>query len=77
MDSPYERSPNPVLEYVRSIRRRKSRELVTVFIPEYWVGLGGNLRAQPERIAAEDPAALPAGGDVTNVAWQLESTPIG
>ncbi len=39
IDSPYREVTRPVVEYVRSIRRRESpRDIVAVFIPEYVVG---------------------------------------
>ncbi|SNT19156.1 Amino acid transporter [Micrococcales bacterium KH10] len=37
LDSPYREITRPVLQYVKSIRRRSPRDLVVVFIPEYVV----------------------------------------
>ncbi|MGH3387561.1 MAG: APC family permease, partial [Actinomadura sp.] len=38
LDSPYREITRPVLDYVKSVRRRSPRDVVTVFIPEYVVG---------------------------------------
>src|SRR5690606_22974303 len=38
LDSPYREITRPVLAYVKSIRRKSPRDVVTVFIPEYVVG---------------------------------------
>lgn len=75
LDSPYREITRPVLDYVRGIRRRSPRDVVTVFIPEYVVGhwweqvlhnqsalrLKGRLLFQP-------------GVMVTSVPWQLFSS---
>lgn len=36
--SPYREITRPIVEYLRSIRRRSPRDVITVFIPEYIVG---------------------------------------
>lgn len=75
LDSPYREITRPVLDYVRGMRRRSSRDVITVFIPEYIVGhwweqvlhnqsalrLKGRLLFQP-------------GVMVTSVPWQLFSS---
>jgi amino acid transporter len=38
LHSPYREVTRPVLEYVKAIRRKSPRDVVTVFIPEYVVG---------------------------------------
>jgi amino acid transporter len=38
IDSPYREITRPVLEYVRSLRRRSPRTVIIVFVPEYVVG---------------------------------------
>ena len=64
IESPYREITRPVLEYVKRIRSDNPRDVVTVFIPEYVVGpLVGAAAAQPERAAAQGPAAVPAGRD--------------
>jgi len=74
IDSPYREITKPVLEYVRSIRAKVRASWSRSFIPEYVVGRWWKTCCTTKRIAAEDPAALPAGVMVTNVPWQLEST---
>ena len=57
--SPYREITKPVLDYVRALRRKSPRDVVTVYIPEYVVGpLVGADPAQPERAAAEGAAAV-------------------
>jgi hypothetical protein len=36
--SPYREITKPILDYVKDIRRRSPRDVVTVYIPEYVVG---------------------------------------
>jgi hypothetical protein len=38
LDSPYREITKPILDYVRDVRRRSPRDVVTVYIPEYVVG---------------------------------------
>jgi amino acid transporter len=38
LDSPYREITRPILQYVRDLRRRSPRDVVTVYIPEYVVG---------------------------------------
>jgi amino acid transporter len=38
LHSPYREVTRPILEYVKAIRRKSPRDVVTVFIPEYVVG---------------------------------------
>ena len=38
LDSPFREITDPVIDYVRSVRRGSPRDLVTVLIPEYVVG---------------------------------------
>ncbi len=75
LDSPYRDVTKPVLEFVRSMRQRHPRDLVTVYVPEYVVGhwwetflhnqsalrLRARLRYQP-------------GVMVASVPWQLSSS---
>jgi len=75
LDSPYREITRPVLDYVRNIRRKSPRDVVSVYIPEYVVGhwwehflhnqsalrLKGRLLFQP-------------GVMVISVPWQLASS---
>jgi amino acid transporter len=38
LDSPYREVTKPIIDYVRDMRRRSPRDVVTVYIPEYVVG---------------------------------------
>jgi hypothetical protein len=38
LDSPYREVIKPIIDYVRDMRRRSPRDVVTVYIPEYVVG---------------------------------------
>ena len=59
--SPYREITRPVLDYVKRVSKESPRTVVTVFIPEYVVGpLVGAGAAQPERAAAQGPAAVHA-----------------
>ena len=64
----------PVLDYVKRITKRAPRVVVTVFIPEYVVGHWWDNPAQPERAAAQDPAAVHEQRDGDLVPWQLNSS---
>ena len=60
--SPYRQITKPILDYVRSIRSGNPRDIVTVYLPEYVLGqVVGAGAAQPERPAAQGPAALHPG----------------
>ena len=73
--SPYREITRPVLDYVKRISKESPRTVVTVFIPEYVVGpLVGAGAAQPERAAAQGPAAVQPNVMVTSVPWQLSSS---
>ena len=57
--SPYREIIRPIVQYVRSIRDANPRGVVAVYIPEYVVGpLVGAAAAQPDRAAAQGPAAV-------------------
>jgi amino acid transporter len=47
LDSPYREITGPILEYVKALRTDAPRDVVTVYLPEYVVGLGH----QPGRLA--------------------------
>ena len=57
--SPYREIIRPIVDYTRSIRDANPRGVVAVYIPEYVVGpLVGAAAAQPDRAAAQGPAAV-------------------
>jgi len=74
LDSPYREITRPVLEYVRGMRRRSPRDVVTVFIPEYVVGhWWEHLLHNQSALRLKGRLLFTPGVMVTSVAWQLES----
>lgn len=74
LDSPYREVTRPVLEYVRGVRRRSPRDVVTVFIPEYVVGhWWEHLLHNQSALRLKGRLLFTPGVMVTSVAWQLES----
>jgi len=74
LDSPYREVTRPVLEYVRGVRRRSPRDVVTVFIPEYVVGRWWeHLLHNQSALRLKARLLFTPGIMVTSVAWQLES----
>ena len=64
LHSPYRELVKPIVDYATEIRRANPRGVVAVYIPEYVVGpLVGAAPAQPDRAAAQGPAAVHARRD--------------
>ena len=62
--SPYREIVRPIVDYATQIRKANPRGVVAVYIPEYVVGpLVGAAAAQPDRAAAQGPAAVHARRD--------------
>jgi amino acid transporter len=75
LDSPYREITRPVLEYVKSVRRRSPRDVVTVFIPEYVVGhWWEHLLHNQSALRLKGRLLFQPGVMVTSVAWQLVSS---
>ena len=75
LDSPYREITKPILDYVKSIRRRSPRDVVTVFIPEYVVGhWWENLLHNQSALRLKGRLLFTPGVMVTSVPWQLESS---
>lgn len=75
LDSPYREITRPVLAYVKSIRRKSPRDVVTVFIPEYVVGhWWEQLLHNQSALRLKGRLLFQPGVMVTSVAWQLESS---
>lgn len=75
LDSPYREITQPVVEYVRSLRRESPRDAVTVFIAEYvaqrwWEHLLHNQSA----LRIKTRLLFTPGVMVTSVPWQPEHT---
>jgi len=74
--SPYREVTNPILDYVKNVRRESPRDVVTVYIPEYVVGhwweqllhnqsalrLKGRLLFTPGVMVTSVPYVLQSGG---------------
>ncbi|GGK72727.1 DNA-binding protein [Sphaerisporangium melleum] len=75
LDSPYREVTRPVLEYVKSLRRRSPRDVVTVFIPEYVVGhWWEHLLHNQSALRLKGRLLFQPGVMVTSVPWQLASS---
>lgn len=75
LDSPYREITRPILDYVRSIRRRSPRDVVTVFIPEYVVGhWWEHLLHNQSALRLKGRLLFQPGVMVTSVPWQLVSS---
>ena len=75
LDSPYREITRPVLEYVRKVRRRSPRDVVTVYIPEYVVGhWWEQLLHNQSALRLKGRLLFQPGVMVTSVPWQLASS---
>jgi amino acid transporter len=75
LDSPYREVTRPIIDYVKSVRRRGPRDLVTVFIPEYVVGRWWEqLLHNQSALRLKGRLLFTPGVMVTNVPFQLRSS---
>ena len=75
VESPYREITRPVLEYVKRVRTKNPRDVVTVFIPEYVVGhWWEQLLHNQSALRLKGRLLFQPGVMVTNVAWQLPSS---
>jgi amino acid transporter len=75
LDSPYREVTRPVLEYVKSIRRKSPSDVVTVFIPEYVVGSWWEqLLHNQSALRLKSRLLFMPGVMVVSVPWQLTSS---
>ena len=73
--SPYREITRPVLEYVREMRLRSPRDVVTVFIPEYVVGRWWEqLLHNHSALRLKGRLLFQPGVMVTSVPYQLQSS---
>ena len=64
VESPYREITKPVLDYVKRVRTKNPRDVVTVFVPEYVVGhWWEQVLHNQSALRHQDPPAVPAGGD--------------
>jgi amino acid transporter len=75
IDSPYRDVTQPLLDHVRSIRRRSPRDVVCVFVPEYVVGHWWEaLLHNQSALRLKARLLFQPGVMVTSVPWQLGSS---
>ncbi len=75
LDSPYREITRPVLGYIRGLRKKSPRDIVTVFIPEYVVGRWWEqLLHNQSALRLKARLLFEPGVMVTSVPWQLRST---
>ena len=75
IDSPYRDVTQPLLDYVRHIRRRSPRDVVSVFVPEYVVGHWWEaLLHNQSALRLKGRLLFQPGVMVTSVPWQLSSS---
>ena len=75
LDSPFREVTDPVIDYVRSLRRGSPRDLVTVLIPEYVVGhWWEHLLHNQSALRLKGRLLFTPGVMVTSVPWQLKSS---
>ena len=75
LDSPFREMTDPIIDYVRAIRRHSPRDLVTVLIPEYVVGhWWEHLLHNQSALRLKGRLLFTPGVMVTSVPWQLQSS---
>jgi amino acid transporter len=75
LDSPYREITRPVLAYIRGLRKKSPRDVVTVFIPEYVLGRWWEqLLHNQSALRLKARLLFEPGVMVTSVPWQLRST---
>jgi amino acid transporter len=75
IDSPYREINSPIVAFVKRMRERSPRDVVTVFIPEYVVGhWWENLLHNQSALRLKGRLLFEPGVMVTSVPWQLAST---
>ncbi|MDQ1600554.1 MAG: hypothetical protein QOD68_2028, partial [Actinomycetota bacterium] len=75
LDSPFREITDPIIDYVRSVRRGSPRDLVTVLIPEYVVGhWWEHLLHNQSALRLKGRLLFTPGVMVTSVPWQLKSS---
>jgi amino acid transporter len=75
LDSPYREITRPILDYVRDLRRRSPRDVVTVYIPEYVVGRWWEqILHNQSALRLKGRLLFTPGVMVTSVPFQLRSS---
>jgi hypothetical protein len=75
LSSPYREITRPIVEYVRELKRRSPRDVVTVYIPEYVVGhWWEHLLHNQSALRLKGRLLFTPGVMVTSVPYQLSSS---
>jgi amino acid transporter len=75
LDSPYREITDPIVHYVRNIRRESPRDLVVVFVPEYVVGhWWEQILHNQSALRLKARLHYTPGVMVASVPWQLASS---
>ncbi len=75
VDSPYREITQPIIKYIKEIRRDSPRDVVTVYIPEYVVGRWWEqLLHNQSALRLKARLLFEPGIMVTSVPWQLRSS---
>jgi amino acid transporter len=75
VESPYREITKPVLDYVKRVRTKNPRDVVTVFIPEYVVGhWWEQILHNQSALRLKGRLLFQPGVMVTSVPWQLRSS---
>ncbi|GIH99635.1 DNA-binding protein [Planobispora takensis] len=75
LDSPYREITRPILEYVKSVRRRSPRDVVSIYIPEYVVGRWWeHILHNQSALRLKGRLLFQPGVMVISVPWQLHSS---
>ncbi len=77
LSSPYREITKPIIEYVRELRRRSPRDVVTVYIPEYVVGhWWEQLLHNQSALRLKGRLLFTPGVMMTSVPYQLRSSAV-
>jgi len=75
LESPFREVTNPIVEYIRTLRRDRPGDVVSVFIPEYVVGhWWEHLLHNQSALRLKTRLLFQPGVMVTSVPWQLASS---
>jgi amino acid transporter len=75
LESPFREVTNPIVDYIRKLRRERPGDVVSVFIPEYVVGhWWEHLLHNQSALRLKTRLLFQPGVMVTSVPWQLASS---
>ncbi|MEP6852174.1 MAG: APC family permease [bacterium] len=75
LESPFREVTNPVVYYIKNIRKESPNDVVSVFVPEYVVGhWWENLLHNQSALRLKSRLLFQPGVMVTSVPWQLDSS---